>query len=72
MSEQDGVVGVHPKGEGENGGKRPLESVTSVDAFAGKIHVKRAPEAGVGSLGLMVFFIEFLKTSGIPAKTPFF
>ena len=33
--------------------------------FAGKIHVRFAPEATVSSLGLMPFFIEFLKISGL-------
>ncbi len=65
MSEKDEVVRVHPEGEGQSAGKRPLESVTSVDTFAGKIHVRWAPEASVSSMGLMVFFIEFLKTSGL-------
>jgi hypothetical protein len=40
-------------------------TVTSLDTFAGKIHAKWAPEAAVSSLGLMPFFIEFLKTSGL-------
>ena len=35
-----------------------------MDTFGGKIQVKWAPEAAVSSLGLMPFFIEFLKTSG--------
>ncbi len=65
MSEKDEVVRVHPEGEGQSAGKRSLESVTSVDTFAGKIHVRWAPEASVSSMGLMVFFIEFLKTSGL-------
>src|SRR5258708_19927616 len=65
MSDKGEVVRVHPEGEGEGAGKQPLESVTSVDTFAGKIHVKWAPEASVSSLGLMIFFIEFLKTSGL-------
>lgn len=47
------------------GGRQPAESVSSLDTFAGKIHVKWAPEATVSSLGLMPFFIEFLKTSGL-------
>ncbi len=43
----------------------PLKLVTSLDTFAGKIQLKWVPEAGVSSLGLMPFFIEFLKTSGL-------
>src|SRR5260221_2380330 len=65
MSEKDEVVTVHPEGESESAGKQPLESVANVDTFAGKIHVKWAPEASVSSLGLMIFFIEFLKISGL-------
>src|SRR5258707_13307836 len=65
MSEKGEVVRVQPEGESESAGKQPLESVTKVDTFAGKIHVKWSPEASVSSLGLMVFFIEFLKTSGL-------
>src|SRR5882672_8115728 len=68
MSEKDEVVRVHPEGESESAGKQPLESVANVDTFAGKIHVKWAPEATVSSLGLMPFFIEFLKTSGLFEK----
>ncbi len=45
--------------------KQEAEPVNSLDTFAGKVHVKWAPEATVSSLGLMPFFIEFLKTSGL-------
>ena len=43
---------------------QPAETTTGVDTFAGKVQMKWAPEAAVSSLGLMPFFIEFLKTSG--------
>ena len=36
-----------------------------MDTFAGKVFVKWSAEAAVSSLGLMPFFIEFLKTSGL-------
>ena len=52
-------------GEVEIAGNERVEAATSLDTFAGKIHVKWAPEAAVSSLGLMPFFIEFLKTSGL-------
>jgi DDE family transposase len=64
MRKEEGVVRTHPEGEVQIAGNQPAESVTSLDTFAGKIHVKWAPDAAVSSLGLMPFFIEFLKTSG--------
>ena len=65
MSKEEEVVRAHPEGEVEIAGNQPTETVTSADTFAGKIHVKWPPEATVSSLGLMPFFIEFLKTSGL-------
>jgi len=65
MSKEEEVVQAHPEGEVQIAGNQPAETVTSLDTFAGKIHVKWAPEAAVSSLGLMPFFIEFLKTSGL-------
>ena len=64
MSNEKEVVQAHPLGEVEISGQ-PAEPATSLDTFAGKIHVKWSPEATVSSLGLMPFFIEFLKTSGL-------
>ena len=58
------VVPAYHLGEVEIAGSRPEETATSIDTFAGKIHVKWAPEAAVSSLGQMPYFIEFLKTSG--------
>src|SRR5450759_5165688 len=59
------VVQTHPEGEVQIAGNRPAETVASLDTFAGKVHVKWVPEATVSSLGLMPYFIEFLKTSGL-------
>ena len=64
MSDEKALVAIHPKGEPPTAETAPPEGVTSVDTFAGKIQVKWAPEAAVSSLGLMPYFIEFLKTSG--------
>src|SRR5260370_37226656 len=64
MSKGEEVVRAHPEGESQTAGNQPSETVSSLDTFAGKIQVKWAPEAAVSSLGLMPFFIEFLKTSG--------
>ena len=41
-----------------------------MDTFAGKVQVKWVPEAAVSSLGLMPYFIEFLKTSGVFGSGP--
>ncbi len=64
MSDEKALVEIHPEGERAAAGIQPSETVTNVDTFAGKIQVKWVPEAAVSSLGLMPFFIEFLKTSG--------
>ena len=65
MNNEKALVQAHPEGEVETAGNQSAETGTSLDTFAGKIHVKWAPEATVSSLGLMPFFIEFLKTSGL-------
>jgi len=65
MNNEKELVEAHPEGEVQIAGNQPAETGTSLDTFAGKIHVKWAPEATVSSLGLMPFFIEFLKTSGL-------
>ncbi len=65
MSKEEEVVRAHPEGEVQIAGNQPAEIGTSLDTFAGKVHVKWSPEATVSSLGLMPFFIEFLKTSGL-------
>jgi hypothetical protein len=64
MREEKAVVKIHPEGERASAGMASPEVVTSVDTFAGRIQIKWVPEAAVSSLGLMPFFIEFLKTSG--------
>ena len=65
MIKEADVVQVHPEGEVQITGTQAAETVTSLDTFAGKIYVKWLPEATVSSLGLMPFFIEYLKTSGL-------
>src|SRR6266498_5065075 len=65
MSKKEEGVQAHPLGDVEIAENQVSETVTSLDTFAGKIHVKWSPEATVSSLGLMPFFIEFLKTSGL-------
>ena len=65
MSKDGEVVQAHPKGEVQSARNQAAETAASLDTFAGKVHVRWAPEAAVSSLGLMPFFIEFLKTSGL-------
>jgi Transposase DDE domain group 1 len=65
MSDEKALVKVHPEGEQQTGEIRPPETGLSLDTFAGKIQLRWAPDAEVSSLGQMVFFIEFLKTSGL-------
>jgi len=65
MSKESDRVETHPEGEVQIAGNQAGGTVNSLDTFAGKIHVKFAPEATVSSLGLMPFFIEFLKISGL-------
>ena len=47
MSTEEEVVPAHPQGEVQIAGNRPAETTTSVDTFAGKIHVKWVPDAAV-------------------------
>ena len=65
MSNEVKVVEGHPLGEWQGWMEGRDEADNSVDTFAGKVHIKWAPEAPVSSLGMMAFFIEFLKTSGL-------
>jgi hypothetical protein len=65
MTKETQALQPHPEGEGQTTGNQPPEISTSLDTFAGKIHVRWSPEASVSSLGLLPFFIEFLKTSGL-------
>ena len=64
MSKETVLVQAHPEGEVQIAGDQAAGADGTLDTLAGKIRVKWAPEAAVSSLGLMPFFIEFLKTSG--------
>ena len=65
MSPKDELIVAHPAGELEGAEDLAAESTVSLDTFAGKVNVKWAPNEAVSMLGLMAFFIEFLKTSGL-------
>jgi hypothetical protein len=64
MSDEKALISIHPEGEHPTAENQVPETAASLDTFAGKIQVKWVPEAAVSTLGLMPFFIEFLKTSG--------
>jgi len=65
MSDDKSVVKIHPEGEAQKGDPGGAETVVGLDTFAGKIHLRWVPDAGVSILGQLAFFIEFLKTSGL-------
>src|SRR6266478_8162548 len=65
MRDEKEVMRTHLQGELQSTGIQSSEPVASLDTFAGKIHVKWVPDGAVSSLGMMAFFIEFLKTSGL-------
>jgi hypothetical protein len=65
MLDEKSLIQVHPEGERERGGVEASETGLSLDTFGGKIQLKWSPDGAVSSLGLMPFFIEFLKTSGL-------
>jgi Transposase DDE domain group 1 len=65
MSDERALSKIHPAGEGESVEDERAASTVSLDTFGGKIQVKWVPDGAVSALGLMPFFIEFLKTSGL-------
>lgn len=64
MTDKNAVAAIHPEGEPNKAGLDESNAVGSLDTFAGKVHVRWVPEAAVSSLGLLPYFIEFLKVSG--------
>ena len=65
MSDEKALSKIHPAGEHESAEDERPATATSLDTYGGKIQVKWLPEGAVSALGLMPFFIEFLKTSGL-------
>src|SRR5271168_4939659 len=65
MIDEKSLIHAHPEGERKTVGLEASETALSLDTFAGKIQLKWSPDGAVSSLGLMPFFIEFLKTSGL-------
>ena len=64
MSDKSALLAIHPEGEPRKADFEGSKAVGSLDTFAGKVHVRWVPEAAVSSLGLLPYFIEFLKVSG--------
>jgi hypothetical protein len=64
MTDNEALLAIHPEGESQKSGLDPSGAVGSLDTFAGKVQVRWVPEAAVSSLGLLPYFIEFLKVSG--------
>ncbi len=56
----DPIKSVHSKSEEKNN----LPEPTSVDTFAGKLHIEWDPNATVTPMGQLPFFIQFLKLGG--------
>ena len=65
MTKENAPLKTHPVGEsGKYGFGLPGE-VQSLDTFAGKVQIRWVPDGAVSTLGLLPFFTEFLKTSGL-------
>src|SRR5271168_2358879 len=65
MSDERALSKIHPAGEDESVEEERPATTVSLDTFGGKIQVKWVPDGAVSALGLMPFFIEFLKASGL-------
>ena len=65
MTEENALLKTHPAGDpGKAGFGLPGEA-QSLDTFAGKVQIRWVPDGAVSTLGLLPFFTEFLKTSGL-------
>src|SRR6202166_5265138 len=64
MTDNRAVVSMHPEGESGKAGFNPSGVAGSLDTFAGRVQVRWVPQAALSSLGLLPYFIEFLKVSG--------
>jgi hypothetical protein len=72
MSPQIAPVPIHPEGEGANELQRAPREVLipalAVDTVGRRFHVEWDPLAPVTALGQLVFFCQFLATSGLYSK----
>jgi Transposase DDE domain group 1 len=65
MTEKVALLKAHPAGESGNAGIELPGEGPSLDTFAGKVQIRWVPDGAVSTLGLLPFFTEFLKTSGL-------
>jgi len=56
---------LHPKGESKKSKEISPKTQTTVETYAGRLHVEWDPNAAITPLGQLPFFIEFLKTSNL-------
>ncbi|MGZ8940557.1 MAG: hypothetical protein ACXW32_15230 [Limisphaerales bacterium] len=72
MSPQIASVPAHPEGEGSNelqdATREVLVPALPVDTEGRRVHVEWDPFAPVTPLGQLVFFCQFLATSGLYSK----
>ena len=65
MDEQTSLIAAHPKGESDLQVLDALAELIKVDTYSGVVHVDLCPGAPVTALGQLVFYVDFLKTSGL-------
>jgi hypothetical protein len=65
MTEEKVLFKTHPAGEAGNAEIGFDGGTQSLDTFAGKVQIRWVPDGAVSTLGLLPFFTEFLKTSGL-------
>jgi hypothetical protein len=65
MTEEKALLPTHPAGESGGAGFKLPGAAQSLDTFAGKVQIRWVPDGAVSTLGLLPFFTEFLKTSGL-------
>ena len=65
MTDEKALQKAHPVGERREGGNDLPVEAPSLDTFAGKVQIRWVPDGAVSTLGLLPFFTEFLKTSGL-------
>src|SRR5665213_347384 len=65
MTEEKALLKTHPAGEPGEVGLGLAGEAQSLDTFAGRVQIRWVPDGAVSTLGLLPFFTEFLKTSGL-------
>jgi hypothetical protein len=65
MTQEKALLETHPAGEPGNLGVGWEGGTQTLDTFAGKVQIRWVPDGAVSTLGLLPFFTEFLKTSGL-------